>query len=50
MPCGLATSRTADFRIARRFDLDHSSLSAFVEVSNFLGRRKSLLHGFRDRR
>ncbi|HZF16172.1 MAG TPA: TonB-dependent receptor [Steroidobacteraceae bacterium] len=29
---------SADFRIARRFDLDHSSLSAFVEVSNFLGR------------
>jgi hypothetical protein len=24
--------------VGRRFDLDHSSLSAFLEVSNFLGR------------
>jgi outer membrane receptor protein involved in Fe transport len=29
---------SADLRIERRFDLNHSSLSAFFEVSNFLGR------------
>ena len=29
---------SADLRIERRFDLDHSALSAFFEVSNFLGR------------
>lgn len=29
---------SADLRVARRIDLDHSSLSMFIEVSNFLGR------------